>query len=367
MFSTKFTTFAAIACLSLAVIPIARGATIDVTVGGEGIIAYTPNTVNANVGDIVQFTFKQKNHTITQSTFATPCSPMEGGFDSGFTPVAANETKFPLAQLTVTDTNPIWIYCRQTGHCQQGMVMAINPGTKFPAFQAAATGNATAASTTAAASVTAASVTAAPTGVVTVTATVTVSGEPITTTYGSYPGSASPTSAVSSDHLVIVGGSAGLVYTPSNITAQPGDTVTFQFQVKNHTVTQSSFADPCRALSLTSTTGQIGFDSGFMAVAANDTQFPTFTIQINDTQPIWAYCRQAGHCGSGMVFAINPVEPNTFAAFQAKAIQLNGTASASAGSPSATSATDASNGATLPGRSAAATIALVGLVLGMVL
>ncbi|KAJ7460994.1 hypothetical protein B0H11DRAFT_2057691 [Mycena galericulata] len=360
MFSTKFTTFAAVACLSLAVIPIARSAIIDVTVGGEGVIAYTPSSVVANVGDVVQFTFKQKNHTITQSTLATPCSPLEGGFDSGFVPVAANETDFPLAQLTVKDTNPIWIYCKQTGHCQQGMVFAVNPGSNLAAFQAAATGNTSIATTAAAASTGA-------TGVVTVTATVTVSGEPITTTYGSYPGSASPTSAVSSDHLVIVGGSAGLVYTPSNITAQPGDTVTFQFQVKNHTVTQSSFADPCRALSLTSATGQIGFDSGFMAVAANQTQFPTFTIQINDTQPIWAYCRQAGHCGEGMVFSVNAVEPNDFAAFKAKAIQLNGTASASAASPSATSATETKNGATLPGRSAAATLALVGFVLGMIL
>ncbi|KAJ7739643.1 hypothetical protein DFH07DRAFT_1064364 [Mycena maculata] len=366
MFSTKLSTFAAIACLSLAVIPVARSAMIDVVVGGEGIIAYTPNNVTANVGDIVQFTFMQKNHTITQSTLASPCSPLEGGFDSGFVPVAANATDFPTAQLTVTDTNPIWIYCRQTGHCQQGMVFSINGGSDVPAFQAAATAGAS--SVTAAPSATA----AAATGVVTVTATVTVSdGETVTTTYGSYPGSASPTSAVSTDHLVIVGGSAGTVYTPSNISAQPGDTITFQFQVKNHTVTASSFADPCRALSLTSTTGQLGFDSGFMPVAANATQFPTFTIQVNDTQPIWAYCRQAGHCGLGMVFSANAVEdgPNNFEAFQAKAIQLNGTTSASAASPtdSASAAAAAKNSASLPGRSAAATIALVGLVFGLVL
>jgi plastocyanin len=138
-------------------------------------------------------------------------------------PVAANETDFPLAQLTVKDTNPIWVYCRQTGHCEQGMVFAVNPGDKLAAFQAAATGNATAAAATSAAP----SATAAPNGVVTVTATVTVSGDPITTTYASYPGSAAPTSGVSSDHRVIVGGPNGLVYTPSNITAQPGDTVTY--------------------------------------------------------------------------------------------------------------------------------------------
>ncbi|KAF7353650.1 Programmed cell death protein 5 [Mycena venus] len=363
MFSIpKFATAVAISCLSLAVIPV-RSAVIDVTVGGTGVIAYTPNQVQANVGDVIQFTFKQKNHTITRSTLATPCSPLvgEGAFDSGFVFVADNETDFPLAQLTVQDTNPIWIYCRQTGHCGMGMVFAVNPGDKFAAFQAAATGSAPVSSA-------AASVTAAPSGVVTVTATVTVSGEPITTTYGSYPGSAAPTTPVSTDHVIVVGGTAGNVYTPSNITAQPGDTVTFQFHAKNHTVTASSFADPCRALSLTSTTGELGFDSGFMSVSPNATDFPTFTIQINDTKPIWGYCRQTGHCGGGMVFSVNAIEsgPNNFAAFQAKAIQLNGT-TAPGSSPSGSNSADTTNGALLPVRSAAAMVALVGVVVGMVL
>ncbi|KAJ7771663.1 Cupredoxin [Mycena metata] len=354
MFS-KFTTIFAVSCLSLAVIPV-RSATINVTVGGTGVIAYTPNFVQANVGDVVQFIFQQKNHTITQSTLASPCSPKADGFDSGFVPVAADVTdNFPLAQLTVTDTNPIWIYCRQTGHCSQGMVFAVNPGNNMAAFQAAAAATGGSASPNASASATA--------GVVTVTATVTVGGQAVTTTYASSPASASST-AVSSDHVVIVGGTAGLVYSPSNITAQPGDTVTFQFHSKNHTATQSSFASPCRALSSTSTTGQTGFDSGFMPVDANATQFPTYTIQINDTTPIWVYCRQLTHCGSGMTFSVNAVEPNSFAAFQAKAIQLNGTAN---GTASAVGSTDSTNGAVLPVRSAAAIMALVGVVAGLVL
>lgn len=139
------------------------------------------------------------------------------------------------------------------------MVFAVNPGDKFAAFQAAATGSSSNASATTSSTI----ATSAAPSIVTVTATVTASGgDTITTTYASYPGSASPTSAVSSDHRVIVGGSGGLIYNPSNITAQVGDTVTFEFHDKNHTATQSTFADPCRALTLTSTTGQVGFDSG---------------------------------------------------------------------------------------------------------
>jgi plastocyanin len=154
-------------------------------------------------------------------------------------------SNFPVAQLTVTDTNPVWVYCRQANHCQQGMVFAVNPGNDFAAFQAAATGGASATSTTG--------------GVATATATIAVTATSATS-------SGAPTSTGSVDHKVVVGGTGVLAYNPSNITAQVGDTVTFEFHQVNHTVTQSSFNTPCRALSLTSTTGAVGFDSGLLVM-----------------------------------------------------------------------------------------------------
>jgi len=237
----------------------------------------------------------QKNHTATQSSFANPCSAAAGGFDSGFVPVSENNTAGPFqqAEFQVTDTNPVWVYCRQTGHCQMGMVFAINPGEKFAAFQAAAMGNTTTnSSSTASPAVSSATPTAS---------------------------STSP-SSTSQDHRIIVGGTT-LTFEPANITAQPGDTITFEFHQKNHTITQSSFANPCQMLASNSTSGQVGFDSGFMPVSANATTFPTYTVQVNDTSPIWAYCRQTGHCGDGMVFAANANESsaNTFEAFEAGA------------------------------------------------
>jgi hypothetical protein len=33
-------------------------------------------------------------------------------------------TDFPTAVFTVEDTTPVWVYCRQANHCQQGMVFA---------------------------------------------------------------------------------------------------------------------------------------------------------------------------------------------------------------------------------------------------
>ncbi|KIM87510.1 hypothetical protein PILCRDRAFT_815034 [Piloderma croceum F 1598] len=333
------------ALVSLAVIPV-KGVDHQVTVGGTGIIAYNPNQVTAAAGDTVTFTFMQKNHTATQSTLQNPCQPVAGGFDSGFIPVAdTTTTGFPNAVFTVEDTTPVWVFCRQANHCQQGMVFAINPGSNFAAFQAAATGNSTA--STSATSAPAASSTA-------------------------YPGSTTPTSSSPQVHQVVVGGTDKLFYTPSNITAAAGDVIMFQFQQKNHTITQSSFATPCRELTLTSTSGQVGFDSGFMPVAANATTFPTWNLTVNDTSPIWAYCRQAGHCGSGMVFSVNSVEsgPNNFAAFQAAAEQQNGstTATSSASSSSGTTKSKASGASMIQiNRGAGIAVALVGVVVGSML
>jgi len=306
MVSSKLFVLSSLLCL-FAALPV-RSAQIQVTVGGPGgVTQFSPSSVNANPGDVVTFIFQQKNHTATQSTFDSPCSPAPGGFDSGFIPVSANNTSGPFqeAQFQVTDTNPVWVYCRQTGHCGLGMVFAINPGTQFAAFQAAAMATSTNSSST----TTPSASSAAPSA------------------------SSTSSSSTSQDHRIIVGGTT-LTFEPANITAQPGDTITFEFHQKNHTATQSSFADPCQMLSSTSTSGQVGFDSGFMPVSPNTTAFPTFTVQVNDTSPIWAYCRQVSHCGEGMVFAANANESsaNTFEAFEAHAKQINGTASNSTSS-----------------------------------
>jgi len=121
---------------------------IDVLVGSNGTLTFNPSTVTAAVGDVMAFTFMSKNHTITQSTFNSPCtnhsSPMTG-VDSGFVPVPANATSFPQYKFTVRNASaPLWFYCRQGQHCRSGMVFAINPSAErtFDAFKARAMGNA---------------------------------------------------------------------------------------------------------------------------------------------------------------------------------------------------------------------------------
>lgn len=82
------------------------GTTHTVTVGGSAGLVYSPDTVDAVIGDVVLFTFLSENHTATQSAFATPCERLEGGMDSGFQPNPNNTVNPPpqFAMQVMVDT-----------------------------------------------------------------------------------------------------------------------------------------------------------------------------------------------------------------------------------------------------------------------
>jgi len=144
----KFFTLASV--LSLA--GIASATNYTVIVGGNGTLTYNPSSIsNVTVGDTIAFQFAAKNHTVTQSTFAAPCT--QSGVDSGFFPVANDSSVVPEWSFTVNNASaPLWFYCRQTGHCAAGMVFAVNPtaAKSFNAFQAAAMATNTTANSTSA-------------------------------------------------------------------------------------------------------------------------------------------------------------------------------------------------------------------------
>ncbi|THY52864.1 hypothetical protein D6C98_05114 [Aureobasidium pullulans] len=90
-------------------------------------------------------------------------------------------------------------------------------------------------------------------------------------------------------------GEDGLVFSPNSTTAAVGDTVTFNFYPRAHGVARSSYSSPCAAM-------DNGFNSGFVKVASGESN-TTFTITVNNTDPIWYYCPQGDHCQAGMVAA----------------------------------------------------------------
>lgn len=122
---------------------------------------------------------------------------------------------------------------------------------------------------------------------------------------------------------VIVGadatGAPGLVFNPQVITAAVGDMINFEFHGGNHTVTQSSFTNPCTQ-QFNTVTQQNGFTSPFMPYDAASGQIGVFTLEVTQTaNPIWFFCARKPHCKGGMYGAINPptTGAKTFAAFAA--------------------------------------------------
>ncbi|KAF2279671.1 uncharacterized protein EI97DRAFT_183450 [Westerdykella ornata] len=135
-------------------------------------------------------------------------------------------------------------------------------------------------------------------------------------------------------HTVVVGGlrpvetgmAPYLGYFPESITAAQGDVVKFIFMQKNHTVTQSTFENPCKAM-------PGGLDSGFKPNPEGKSG-PEFEweMTVPSTDPLWFYCKQRTgvHCGKGMVFSINAktTGDKTMAQFKQLAIKTNGTEAA---------------------------------------
>ncbi|KAJ7272177.1 hypothetical protein C8J57DRAFT_279368 [Mycena rebaudengoi] len=123
--------------------------------------------------------------------------------------------------------------------------------------------------------------------------------------------------------LVTVGAEAnspGGIYqfSPNNFNAPNGTVINFQFNVPgNHSIVQSTFANPCEGL-------PFGFNSGTMT-GNSGSDFPVWTFTVEDEEkPMFFFCQQSSpvrHCSEGMVGAIN-ARKGMFTAFQANAKSL---------------------------------------------
>jgi plastocyanin len=101
-------------------------------------------------------------------------------------------------------------------------------------------------------------------------------------------------------------GQPGLRFDPQQIVAQRGDIVSFEFRGGNHTVTQSSFANPC-AWQFNTATNSNGFNSGFIPYNQTTGQVGVYSLEVADpSTPIWFFCGRPPHCKGGMFGAINP-------------------------------------------------------------
>jgi plastocyanin len=100
-------------------------------------LTFSPDNLKASVGDMIQFQFLAGNHSVVQSNFDNPCTPIQQhvanmtGMFSGYMDVAASASTgmIPVYTMEVTTDKPLWLYCSQSKHCQAGMVMVVNENT----------------------------------------------------------------------------------------------------------------------------------------------------------------------------------------------------------------------------------------------
>jgi hypothetical protein len=71
-----------------------------VVVGGSSLTYMPPALSGVQDKDTIIFLFLQVNHTLTQSSFASPCNKSDNGFKSGFLPSDGNMIPFVLAEFS---------------------------------------------------------------------------------------------------------------------------------------------------------------------------------------------------------------------------------------------------------------------------
>ncbi|KAF4463619.1 extracellular serine-rich [Fusarium albosuccineum] len=92
-------------------------------------------------------------------------------------------------------------------------------------------------------------------------------------------------------------GEGGLTFKPDSLKAAKGDTVEFHFD-SLHSVVAGDFKKPCEPAA----------NGGFYSGDLPDGKKTTFTITINNTDPIFYYCGVEAHCQGGMVGVINQAD-----------------------------------------------------------
>ncbi|KPM45995.1 hypothetical protein AK830_g512 [Neonectria ditissima] len=107
--------------------------THTVAVGASGH-KFTPDEIEADVGDIIEWRFYPTNHWVIRGDFDYPCIPYDyigtdrTGFSSGSQTVQAITDDGPRFRVRVNNTDPIFFYCGAPGSCvRYHMMGVVNP------------------------------------------------------------------------------------------------------------------------------------------------------------------------------------------------------------------------------------------------
>ncbi|KZV85440.1 hypothetical protein EXIGLDRAFT_726143 [Exidia glandulosa HHB12029] len=127
-------------------------------------------------------------------------------------------------------------------------------------------------------------------------------------------------------HTVVVGGNGTLTFSPSQVFANEGDVIAYEFQSGTHSVVQSTFDNPCTAAPAANAVNS-GLVTVDQALIDSGVRYPTYRLGvINASEPLWIMCSVPDHCMKGMVMVVNPSGNKTFDSFKTTALGLNTTA-----------------------------------------
>ncbi|KAF2874411.1 hypothetical protein BDV95DRAFT_332171 [Massariosphaeria phaeospora] len=102
---------------------------------GKPVHKFSPDSIRAEAGDIIEFVFFPPNHSVARAEFKDPCVPYElydkinkVGFFSGFQINTEQTVEPPKWRLPINDTKTVFFYCSAAGSCTDfKMVGVINP------------------------------------------------------------------------------------------------------------------------------------------------------------------------------------------------------------------------------------------------
>jgi len=94
----------------------------------NGDLTFSPNVTTADVNTTLEFHFFPNTHSVAQAAFASPCNG-SGFFSGPITTTSKDGNATEVFSVVVNNTTPIWFYCGYPGHCEKGMVGAVNVPT----------------------------------------------------------------------------------------------------------------------------------------------------------------------------------------------------------------------------------------------
>ncbi|KAL2154878.1 hypothetical protein VTH82DRAFT_3554 [Thermothelomyces myriococcoides] len=116
-------------------------------------------------------------------------------------------------------------------------------------------------------------------------------------------------------HTIAVG-AVGHVFTPNETRAEVGDIIKFVFYPAGdnpHRVARAEFGWPCIPYEYANI-NKPGFYTGIFAPQVISNDLPSYSVRVNDTEPIFYYCAAPGSCVDyHMIGVINPNETHTLA------------------------------------------------------